>query len=134
MTPPSWEGYRNFESWRPERDPTTPHRFARARRDIANSFVTPMGAYTTPEMQRAMQTAGQEDLRQAEGQAYREDQADFNRQRGQQLQALAALSAPQLVQTGSTGTQRGGWAQTLGGLLGGAGSVLGGLGSMGLAF
>jgi hypothetical protein len=108
-----------FRSWQPEADPSIPYRFARARQDISSTRSNPYGSYTTPAVREAAQRTAYGNLQQQEGQAMQEGQADVNQQRGTQLGALASLTSPHIVQTGSSGTSSGNSTQTQsGGLLG----------------
>ena len=64
-----------------------------------------------------MMRAGLEGIGQQEGQAYREDMFDYNKQRGGQLGQIAGLTAPEFAQTKSTQKTGGGFGSFLGGLL-----------------
>lgn len=97
-----------FREFRPQVDPSIPFRFGAARNRIMSAYRNPTGAYATPELNTQRQTSELEELNQQEGQATREAQFDVNAQRGNQLAALAQLTAPELVATrqyGSGGSQ-----------------------------
>jgi hypothetical protein len=61
----------------------------------------------TPQMRDAQERTGLRNLNQDEAQAYRGAYQDVNAQRGTQLGTIAALTHPQMVQTGSTGNASG---------------------------
>lgn len=111
---PTWQGLEDFKAWQPQDDPTIPHRFATQKRQFAQTFQNPLGAYTTPELQRQQVQSGLNEISQAQGQAYRENAFDRNQQQLGQRQAVMAATRPDLVQTGGQTTQ-----QQKGGLLGG---------------
>lgn len=101
---PDIEAYR---SYRPQVDPTIAHGAAAARNRFNASFINPLGGFSTPQRDEAIRRAGNRQIDQDASQAFRAGAYDVNQQRGGQLAGLAALTAPRLVQTGSSGTSSG---------------------------
>ena len=93
-----------FEAWRPEMDPNIGFRAAGARNRLQRSFVNPLGGYYTPQMRDKMIQASNRDIDQQAAVEGRQGAYDVNSQRSGQLGSLAALMAPRIVQTGSSGT------------------------------
>lgn len=95
--------------------------FAAARRNLKDSFTNPLGAHTTAAIRDATIRSGNQELDQQENLAlsnaeFQANQADWERSMG-----MAQLTKPQLVQTGGTQTQSGGFLGDLAlGLVGGA--------------
>jgi len=106
-TAPDTQDTQAFRDWRPQIDPGLGYQYETAKQKLASSFNSPMGGYVTPQMRDAQLRTGMRNLNQDEAQAFRQGYADVNSQRGTQLGALAALTRPQLVQTGSSGTASG---------------------------
>jgi hypothetical protein len=107
-------------------DPTIPYNFAQQKEDFNNSYVNPLGAYTTPAVRDAAVRANNERMNVAQSQAvqgsqYNADNTNYGRTAG-----VAAMTAPQLVQTGGTQTQT-----QSGGLLG---QILGGVAQVGASY
>lgn len=102
--------------------------FAGMRQDVEEQFVNPMGQYTTQAVRDATVKAGKQSLAQQENQALNEadfmsNATDFERQ-----MAMAAITTPNLVQTGgtTTSTESGGVLKgVLGGVMGLGGAALG---------
>lgn len=103
-------------------DPSIGHRFAMLKENVGNTFHNPLGAYTTADVRDKQVRSTERAIDQEEGAAKRASVYDANQQNNARKLALAGLTAPQLVQTGGTGTsqQSGGLAQAL---IGGAASV-----------
>lgn len=101
---PDIEAYRGY---RPQVDPTIAHGAAASRNRFNASFINPLGGYSTPQRDEAIRRAGNRQIDQDASQAFRAGAYDVNQQRGGQLAGLAALTAPRLVQTGSSGTSSG---------------------------
>jgi len=93
-----------FANWTPELDPTIPFRAAASRNRLNSSFLNPNGGYATPQMLEARRNAANRGIDEQQGMEMRAGQYDANNQRMGQLGSLAALMAPRIVQTGSTGT------------------------------
>lgn len=98
-----------FRQFRPQADPSIPHRFAAQRNRVMDAYQNPTGAYSTPELNTERQMAQLGELGQEEGQAMRESQYDVNQQRGAQLGNIAALTRPNFYQKSGTQTQSGGF-------------------------
>jgi len=88
-------------------DPTIGFRAGEAKSQLRRSFINPAGGYTTPQMRDAITRSGERSIDQTAGQESRAGQYDVNNQNYQKNAYLAALTAPPLVQTGSSGTQTG---------------------------
>lgn len=101
---PDTAAYRNY---RPEIDPSIAYGAANSRNRLNSSFINPLGGRLTGDMQDKLLRAGNRQIDQDASQAFRLGQYDVNQQRGGQLAGLAALTAPRLVQTGSSGTGSG---------------------------
>lgn len=63
-----------------------------------------MGGYTTPQIRDAIRRSGSRELLQIGGQQTREGAFDANRLNQSKNLALAGMTAPRLVNTGSTQT------------------------------
>lgn len=93
-----------FANYQPEIDPTIGFRAGSAKRQLNNSFINPLGGYSTPQRDEAIRRSMGRDIDQQAAMESRAGQFDVNQQRGGQLGSLAALMAPRLVQTSSSGT------------------------------
>lgn len=98
---PDIQAYRNY---RPEVDPSIAFGASSARNRLNSSFINPLGGNYSATMQDAIKRSGNREIDQDASQAFRAGQYDVNQQRGGQLGALAGLTAPRIVQTGSSGT------------------------------
>lgn len=107
FTPPDTEDTKSFRDWKPQIDPGLGYQYGRARNDLKNSFLNPLGGYSNPQIQDAQMRTGLSRLNEQESQAFRGGQNDVNTQRGGQLSTLASLTSPRLAQTGSSGTTTG---------------------------
>lgn len=88
-------------------DPTIGYRVGGAIRRMQDSYQNPLGGYTTPQIRDATMRSQERELMQQGGQQFREGAYDVgNQQYGQKL-AVAGMTAPRLVQTGSSGQQSG---------------------------
>jgi hypothetical protein len=83
-------------------DPSIAYNFGAQRNKMMDRYQNPFGADYSPEVNDAVKYSGQNELDQMQGQAYREDA--FNRKSGKinAMGSLAALTGPQLTQTGGT--------------------------------
>ncbi|HEX5085364.1 MAG TPA: hypothetical protein VFY40_25275, partial [Blastocatellia bacterium] len=104
MTPPDTEDIKAAREWKPQIDPGIGYSFARARQSLKNQFSNPLGADTPAAVRDAAIYAGENDLMQQEGQAYREAYNDANQQEWGKLNSLAQLTRPELVGLGTTST------------------------------
>jgi hypothetical protein len=95
------DAFANFE---PQSDPTIPYRAAAARNRVQAGMMSPTGGYATPQMLDARRNAAYRDIDEQSAMASRAGQFDVNQQRMGQLGSLAAMMAPRIVQTGSSGT------------------------------
>ncbi len=96
-----------YAGYEPQKDPTIAFGAAAARNRLNSSFLNPAGGYSTPQRDEAIRRAGNRDINQQESQAFRQGAFDVNQSKMGQLGSLAALMAPRLVQTGSSGTHSG---------------------------
>ena len=94
------DAFANFE---PQSDPTIPYRAASARNRVNAGMMSPTGGYATPQMLDARRNAAFRDIDEQSAMASRAGQFDVNQSRMGQLGSLAAMMAPRIVQTGSTG-------------------------------
>lgn len=106
-------------------DPGIGHQFALAKENVHNAYANPLGAYTTPDVQKKQLLSEDAKLNQEESQAHREGQYDVNNLTNTKNMALAGLTAPKIVQTGGTGTtvQNDGLMSILGPLIGAGATV-----------
>lgn len=104
ITPQNTADMTAVRDHKPQADPSIPHAFGRAKANLQGSFNNPLGAATTPAVREATLRAGEQELDQAQGQAERESFNDVNQQELQKKLALAGLTAPRIVQSGSSGT------------------------------
>jgi hypothetical protein len=104
MKPEDTEDIKAFREWRPQVDPGLGYQYADARNELKSSFDDPLGGFSTPQMRDAQMRTGLRNLNQDEAQAFRQGNYDVNNQRSTQLGALSALTRPELVQTGSSGS------------------------------
>lgn len=88
-------------------DPTIGARLGEAQRGLKDQFINPTGGYVTPSMKDAITRSQTRELFQQGGAQTRAGQYDVNSLNLQKAGNLAALTAPPLVQTGSSGTSSG---------------------------
>ena len=96
-----------YRAYRPEVDPTIGFRAGSAKRQLAGSFINPLGGYSTPQRDEAIRRSQSRGIDEQAGMESRAGAYDINQQRAGQLGSLAALTAPRLTQTGSSGTSSG---------------------------
>ena len=96
-----------FRNYRPQADQGISSQAAASRNRLNSSFVNPLGANYSPVMRDQIMRAGNRDIDQTESQAFRAGAYDVSQQRAGQLGSLAALTAPRLVQRGSTSSGTG---------------------------
>lgn len=104
---PDSEDIKAFRAYEPQKDPGIGYQYANQRNKLNSSFIDPMGGYGTAQTRDAQLRTGLRSLGQDEAQAHRLGQYDVNQQKMGQLGSLAALTAPRLTQTGSTGSSSG---------------------------
>jgi len=131
ITPQDTQDTQNFRAWNPQIDPGLASQYGNAKNQFTSSFNNPLGGYQTAQTRDAQQRTGLRQLNQDEAQAFRSGSYDVNNQKAGQLGSLAALTAPRILQTGSSGSGTGSGTSTQvqsGDLLGqliGAGSQVG---------
>lgn len=96
-----------YRAYRPEVDPTIGFRAGAAKRQLAGSFINPLGGYSTPQRDEAIRRSASRGIDEQAGIESRAGAYDVNQQRAGQLGSLAALTSPRLTQTGSSGTSSG---------------------------
>jgi hypothetical protein len=96
-----------YRDYRPEVDPTIGFRAGSAKRQLANSFINPLGGASTPQRDEAIRRSMSRGIDEQAGMESRAGAYDVNQQRAGQLGSLAALTAPRLVQQSSSGTSSG---------------------------
>jgi hypothetical protein len=102
-----------FANYQPRVDPTIGFRAGEAKRRLSNSFINPLGGYSTPQRDEAIRRAGERSIDEQTGMQTRAGMYDVNQSKMGQLGSLAALMAPRLVQTGSSGTSNTSQGQNL---------------------
>jgi hypothetical protein len=107
LTPPSTPALDTLRSKTFEIDPGIAAQYGRQRSDLNRGFANPTGGYASPQVRDMQRQSGLERLGRDEAQAMREGQYDVNKLGYGRDIAVAGMSAPQLVQSGSTGTQKG---------------------------
>jgi hypothetical protein len=111
-------------------EPTLNAQFAHAQTNLENEYDSPYSGINNPYASARLKDLGRMNLMAQKGSALA--QGAFNRQQLElaKQEALARLTAPQLVQTGKSGTAPG--QSILGSLIQGAGSVAGGFAAAGM--
>jgi hypothetical protein len=104
LQPPDTQDIKDLRSMDIQEDPGIGHQFALLKENVHNSYMNPLGAYTTPDVREKQLRATDMDINQQETQAHRVGQYDVNQQRIGKQTGLAALTAPKLAQTGGTQT------------------------------
>ena len=93
-----------FANFRPSVDPTIGMRAGEAKRRLGNTFINPLGGFSTPQRDEAIRRTAERGIDERTGMETRAGQFDVNQSRMGQLGSLAALMAPRIVQEGSSGT------------------------------
>lgn len=106
-TPPSTPALDTLKSRTFEIDPGIAAQYGKQRSDLKSSFHQPNGAFLPPAVRDAQMRSGNERLGMQQAQAEREGQYDVNKLNYGRDLAVAGMSAPQLVQSGSSGSQSG---------------------------
>lgn len=107
MTPPSTPALDALRNRTFEIDPGLAAQYGRQRREFTGSYNNPTGSFVPQGVREAQTRSGLERLGRDEAQAMREGQYDVNRLNYARDVSVAGMAAPQLVQTGSSGTQSG---------------------------
>src|ERR1043165_6113583 len=81
----------NFE---PQVDPTIGYRAGAAKRQLDNSFINPLGGYSTPQRDEAIRRSMDRGIDEQAGIESRAGAFDVNQSKMGQLGSLAALMAP----------------------------------------
>lgn len=93
-----------FAGYKPQVDPTIGFRAGEAKRRLSNSFLNPLGGFSTPQRDEAIRRAAERGIDEQAGVETRAGMYDVNQQRGGQLGSLAALMSPRIVEKSRTGT------------------------------
>lgn len=88
-------------------DPSIGYAFGSAKSAIGNSFNNPLGGVYSPQMRDAILRSSLSGLAQQESQAKSEAHQGLQGQQFAQRAAVAGMTAPRLVQLGSSGTSTG---------------------------
>lgn len=102
-----------YANYTPQLDPTIGYRAGAAKRRLNDSFINPLGGYSTPQRDEAIRRSSERGIDEQAAEQMRAGQYDVNQQRMGQLGSLAALMAPRIVQTGATGNFNGSTGQNL---------------------
>lgn len=76
--------------------------FNRRLRTLNESFVNPLGAYTTPQVRDAVLQTGTQEIEQERAGAKAASYSDLQQADLARLAMIAEMTQPRLVQTGST--------------------------------
>lgn len=106
-------------------DPSIAYSFNNARQTAQDRLDNPFGADYSPEVSDALRYAVDQDMNQQQGQAMREDAFNRGQAKIGALGAIAAGTAPQLVTSGTSGTQKTSSAGGIFGTLASAGATVG---------
>lgn len=90
--------------YQPQRDPSIGYRAGSAKRRLDQSFINPLGGYSTPQRDEAIRRSAERGINEQAGMEMRAGQYDVNQQRMGQLGSLAALMSPRIVEQSRTGT------------------------------
>src|ERR1043165_8790950 len=85
-------------------DPTIGYRAGAAKRQLNNTFINPLGGNSTPQRDEAIRRSMSRQIDEDAAIQSRAGQYDVNQQNYQKNAYLAGLTAPPLVQSGSTST------------------------------
>lgn len=125
MAPPKTPEVAKLETMKAVADPSISYQYGKQRNAYMNSWNNPLGAASSAASRDAAARVTNQALAQDEGQAleqsqYNADNANFGRQA-----TVAGFTQPNLVQTGGTQTQSGGFWSGLAQSAIGAGAQLG---------
>lgn len=95
-------------------DPSIAYRAANQKKSLRNSLSSISGADYSPETEAAIKYSGEHQIDQESGQAYQQDAYNQKQSKWQKLYAIAESRRPQLVSTGGTNTQSGGFWSSFG--------------------
>ena len=85
-------------------DPTIGYRAGAAKRQLGQSFINPLGGYSTPQRDEAIRRSMGRQIDEDAATQFRAGQYDVNNQNYSRNLAVAGLTAPPLVQSGSSYT------------------------------
>lgn len=107
QAPPDTADVQAMRDFKFQSDPRIGYTYGRQRNQAHESFQSPTGGYTTPQLRDATLRASDEDSAQNEAQAYREENygrqaIDYGR-----LADIAQMTAPRMVQTSGSTTGTG---------------------------
>jgi len=119
-----------FANFQPQGDPAIGFRAGAAKRRLDNSFINPLGGFSTPQRDEAIRRAAERGIDEQAGMESRAGAYDVSQQKMGQLGSLASLMSPRIVQTGSTGQSntevgKNAWGNILDIALGGASMAMG---------
>lgn len=104
QTPPESKDVTALRDFNFKVDPSIGYAFGSAKNKIADSFSNPIGGYMTPEMRDRILRSSLSNLAQQEAQAKSEAYSQLQGQQFGQRAAVAGMTAPRLVTTGSSGS------------------------------
>lgn len=104
MTPPDTGDIAALRDFKFNVDPSVGYAYGSAKNQIANTFNNPAGGNYTPQMRDAILRSQYAQLAQGEAGARSEAAQALQGQQFGQRAAVAGLTAPRMVQTGSSGT------------------------------
>lgn len=107
MKPPETADVQALRDFKFTADPRIGYTYGNARNQAANSLNNPLGGNYSPQMRDQILRSTLSDLSQREGQAYSEANQGLQGAQYGQRAALAAITAPRLTQTGSSGVGSG---------------------------
>lgn len=92
-----------FANYRPQLDPTIGYRAGASKRRLDQSFINPLGGYSTPQRDEAIRRSAERGIDEQVAMQMRGGQFDVNQQRMGQLGSLASLMSPRIVEQSRTG-------------------------------
>lgn len=107
LNPPDTADIQSLRDFKFTADPRIGYTYGNARNQAANSFNNPLGGAYSPQMRDQILRSTLSDLSQREGQAYSEANQQLQGAQAAQKAGVAALTAPRMVQTGSSGVGSG---------------------------
>lgn len=107
MKPPETSDVQSLRDFKFTADPRIGYVYGNARNQAANSFNNPLGGSYSPQMRDQIMRSTISDLGQKEAQAYSEANQGLQGAQFAQRSALAAMTAPRIVQTGASGVGSG---------------------------
>ena len=105
FTPPPTADVTALREMKVTADTSIPFNYAKQREEMQNSYRAPLGSYTSPAVQEALQRSAGRALAQDEAQAQMNSQAQADNINFGRQATIAGMTAPQFAQTGGTQTQ-----------------------------